>query len=53
MEIHDFEFNEFGIPIAVGLAFQRFDFIVCDFQGTGGDGIKIIVQESLPMSLQS
>ena len=46
MKCQDFEFEEFLVPEAVGLAFHGFDFIIGPFQGAGGDGVVIVSQDA-------
>jgi len=50
MEGEDFEFKEFHIPEAVGLAFNGFDFVVGAFQEACRDGLIIIGQDADLMS---
>ena len=41
MKGQDFEFEEFQVTEAVGLAFHGFDLVIGALQGAGGDGVVI------------
>lgn len=46
MERQDFELGEFMVPEALGLPLHGFNLVIGAFQGTGGNGVIIVGQES-------
>ncbi len=50
MDGEDFEFEEFVVAVAVGLAFHGFDFVVCPFQRSRRDWVVVPRQDSPAMN---